>query len=95
MTALRIINLIVWLSLAVYMLPAVISSFCGVNTRYGDPMRVAVFATCLVIAGFSLRWLIAPENEAMWRVLYILSAADALYIALLARTYGRGHRVGR
>ena len=93
MTALRILNIVVWGALFAYMLPGAWSAAYGGNVRRGDPMRLAVAATCLVMIGFSLRWLLAPESLLIWRTLYVLSAAVAAYIAVLARAYGRGPRV--
>lgn len=93
MTALRILNLVVWGALALYMLPGAWTAARGSLTRHGDPMRLAVFATSLVMMGFTLRWLLAPDSEALWRLLYVLAIADAGYIGFLARAYGRGPRV--
>jgi hypothetical protein len=92
MTALRILNVLAWGALALYMLPGAWSAAKGTMTRHGDPMRLSVLATALIMVGFTLRWLLAPGSDALWRMLYLLSIADAAYIAYLARAYGRGER---
>lgn len=93
MTELRILATVAWGLLALYMLPGAWSAARGRDTRRGDPMRLGVFATALVMIGFNLRWLFAPDSMLIWQMLYLLSAGDAVFIALLARAYGRGGRV--
>lgn len=93
MTLLRILNVIVWGALALYMIPGAWAAAKGTATRYGDPMRLSVLATALVMIGFFLRWLLAPDSVLLWQFLHVLSIADAIYIAMLARAYGRGKHV--
>jgi hypothetical protein len=93
MTALRILNVAVWLSLALYMVPGAWTAARGLSTRHGDPMRLSVLVTALLMVGFYLRWLLAPESETLWQLLHVLSIFNAGYIAILARAYGRGARV--
>ncbi|MFS0737563.1 hypothetical protein ABC347_10980 [Sphingomonas sp. 1P06PA] len=57
-------------------------------------MRLACLATALVMLGFVLRWLLAPDSDLLWKALYILCALDGVYILTLGRAYGRGPRVG-
>lgn len=94
MDALRIANLIVW---GVFMLPFMASgawsAMSGREMRRGDPMRLACFATGLIICGFNVRGMIAPDDELSRVILYLLSIADGVFIMLLARAYGRGPRV--
>lgn len=93
MTPFWIANAVLWSFLFCYMAPGAWAAASGRNTRHGDPMRLAVAATAILQAGFSFRWLIGPSNEASWKALYVLSAALAIYIAYLARAYGRGPRL--
>lgn len=92
MTELRILNVVVWALVAVYMAPGAYGAL-GKRPRRGDAMRLACFVTSLIMAGFSLRWLLLPNNDAVWQALYVLAAGDGCYIAWLARTYGRGPHV--
>jgi hypothetical protein len=89
-TALRILNVIVWGSMLVYMAPAAWSAAFGKATRRGDPMRLACLAMAFVMIGFNLRWLLIPDDTAVWMALCALSAAAGVYILMLARSYGRG-----
>jgi phage portal protein BeeE len=41
----------------------------------------------------NLRWLLAPDNEDLFALVYVLSSAVALYKLLLSRTYGRGPKL--
>ncbi len=93
MTALRIINVVIWGALLLYLLPGAWSAVHGKAVRRGDPMRLGCVATAFVMLGFFLRWLLAPESDLLWQALHILSAADAVYIWFLARAYGRGEHV--
>lgn len=93
MTALRILNLIVWGFMLVYMARGAWSAMFGDEMRRGDPMRLACFATAIVMCGFTLRWLVAPADQISFAVLYALAIADAVFIIALGRAYGRGPRV--
>jgi len=90
MTALRIVNLFVWVVMAIFMARGAWAAAMGRRVHRGDPMRLACFATAVVNAGFTLRWLIAPASEVVWQLLYVLSSAVAVYIVKLGRDYGRG-----
>lgn len=93
MTVLRIVNVLIWGTMALYMVTGAWAAISGIGVRRGDPMRLACFATALVMAGFNLRWLIAPDSIWTWQALYALSAALGVYIMALAYAYGRGPRV--
>ena len=93
MTALRVVNVLIWGALLIYMLPGAYSAAFGKAVRRGDPMRMGVAATCLVMIAANLRWLLAPDNVSLWAAVYVLSAAVAIYIAFLAKAYGRGGRL--
>ncbi len=93
MTELRIINVILWSGVLLYMLPAAWNAAFGKQVRRGDPMRLGVFATSFVMISFFARWLIAPESILTWQALHVLAAAVAIYIGFLARSYGRGDHV--
>ncbi|WP_324807240.1 hypothetical protein SH584_11545 [Sphingomonas sp. LY29] len=91
---LRVLNVAIWLAVFIYMIPgAWAASFGRKHTRYGDPMRLAVQGVAFVMVGFNLRWLFAPNDQATWAGLYIMSAALGIYIAYLARVYGRGKKL--
>jgi hypothetical protein len=92
-TALRILNVIVWGGLIAFMLPGAWSAAFGKAVRRGDPMRLACLATGAVMVGFNLRWLLAPDSIILWQALYGLAAAVGVYIIMLARAYGRGPHV--
>jgi hypothetical protein len=93
MTVLWIINAVVWSALFLFVLPGAWSAAKGTAPRYGDPIRLAVLATALMMDGFALRWLFAPQSQFLWQILYLLSAIDAIYIAILCHAYGRGPQV--
>jgi hypothetical protein len=93
MTFLWLLTLVSWTAVIVYMAPAAWAASFGRNPRRGDPMRLACFSTAVMMAGFSLRWLLAPTNVLLWQILYVLSSVDAVYILMLARAYGRGGRI--
>lgn len=90
MTVLRLINLAVWLAVLAYMLPGAWAAARIKLVRAGDPMRLAVAVLAVLICGFTLRPMIAPNSDALWAGLYVLSIAGGAYVAWVARGYGRG-----
>jgi hypothetical protein len=89
-TALRIVNVVVWCLVAIYMAPGAWSAIRGQAVRRGDPMRLASFVTAVLFAGFAARWLFIPGNVMFWQALYVLSVVDAIFVWRLARACGRG-----
>ena len=92
MTALRVLNLIAWGVMLAYMLPGAWSA-AGGKARYGDPMRLACALTAVVFLGFNGYWLVNADSsprDPFMAALLVLSAALAVFILKLGRTYGRG-----
>ncbi len=99
MTALRILNLVVWGIMLLYMTPGAIAAVTRA-ARYGDPMRLACALTAIVFIAFNLYWIFGPSAhvapvDPMMNGLLVLSAALGFYILRLGRTYGRGPRLDR
>lgn len=97
MTALRILNLIVWAMMLAYMLPGAVAASTR-HARYGDPMRLACALTAVVFIGFNAFWLATEHSVApstTLNLLLVLSAALALFILRLGLTYGRGGRLNK
>ncbi len=91
MTPLIILNIAAWGLLLAYMLRfGAWAAVRGKSPRHGDPMRLGVAAVALVMLGFFLRRLIAPDSEIAFMSLAALSVLVAGYVARLARVYGRG-----
>lgn len=93
MTPFWLLNIAVWSAVLIYMASGAWSAVAGSATRRGDPMRLACFTTAFVILGFTIRWMVAPDSEAAWKVLNVLCAIDGLFIVALGRAYGRGPHV--
>jgi hypothetical protein len=93
MTALRLLNLIIWGGLWVYMVPGAWSAVRGKEIRRGDPMRLGVAAVCVVMILGNLRWLFAPDSDSLFASIYALSAMVGIYIIRLAKAYGRGPKL--
>ena len=74
MTALRIINLIVWGAPFLYMVPGAWSAAHGMGIRVGDPMRLVSAAVALLVCGFTLRPTVAPNSNTVWAGLYVLKS---------------------
>ena len=75
------------------MAPAAFSVATGRKLRINDPFRLAIFIVALLLNGFALRGLFAPDDETLRFGLHVLSAVTAGYVIRLARAYGRGDRV--
>ena len=74
MTALRIINLIVWGALFLYMVCGAWSAAHGMGVRVGDPMRLASAAVALLVCGFTLGPMVAPNSNTVWAGLHVLKS---------------------
>lgn len=90
---LRWANVLIWTGLLIYMMPGAKTAIVGKDTRRGDPMRLGVSFVCLLMIGGNLRWIFAPESQTLLGVLHLIAAAVGLYIARLAKAYGRGPRI--
>lgn len=93
LTALRVINIVVWSGLLLYMIPGAHHAVTGKDVRRGDPMRLGVGAVCLVMLLGNLRWLLVPDSDLLFAAIYVLSAIVGLYVARLAHAYGRGPKL--
>ena len=93
MTEYRIMTLIVWGTVAVFMARGAWAAATGRGIRYGDPMRLACFANAILFIGFTGRWFVAADNVFVWQLLYLLSVAVACYILVLGIRYGRGPKI--
>lgn len=90
MTTLCIFVIIVWASVMAYAAPAVLGMVRGQQSRRGDPMRLACFATGAIFVFGALRLLLAPDSYQLLAAILVLVIADALLILRLMRAYGRG-----
>jgi hypothetical protein len=93
LTALRVLNLIIWSALFVAMAPGAVHAISGKDWRRGDPWQLSVAAVCIVMVLGNLRWLFAADNDTLFALVYVLSSIVGLYKLLLARTYGRGPKL--
>lgn len=92
MIALRLLNLLAWGGLLIYMLPGALGAL-GSQPRRGDAMRLGTGLVALIVCGFTARWFVAPDNMLLHQALYVLSIGVALFVAWLGRAYGRGGHV--
>lgn len=93
MTMFRLVDIMIWSVTAVFMARGACAAATGRGVRYGDPMRLACFATAIVVIGFNARWILAAESMLFWKLLYALSGAVGIYIVVLGHRYGRGPRI--
>lgn len=93
LTALRIANLLIWGFLFLYVLRGASHAVSGKETRRGDPMRLSIASVCIIMILGNIRWLMAPEDQGLFAVIYVLSAIVGIYKIVLARTYGRGPKL--
>jgi hypothetical protein len=93
LTALRILNLVIWGALLLCMIPGAQATVRGKEVRRGDPWRLGVAAVSIVIILGNIRWLVAPDNAALFIAIYVLTAIVGGYKIVLAKTYGRGPKL--
>jgi hypothetical protein len=89
----RILTLLAWAVVAVFMAKGAWASASGRGARYGDAMRLACFATACVMLGWNAKWFVAADNMIVWKMLQALSVADAGFIVVLGVRYGRGPKL--
>ena len=89
MSFLWAINIAAWGAVMLYMAPDAWRASFRKSHQF-DPLRMAFFATAFLLMCMPMRWLFAPDNTALWALLYGLSAADAIYVIIVARAIGRG-----
>jgi hypothetical protein len=90
LTALRLLNVLIWTGLLLYMLPGARQAVIGTGVRRSDPWQLSVAFISVAIVLGNLRFLLAPDNDAMFAAVYVLTAIVGVYKIVLARTYGRG-----
>lgn len=93
MLVLNWIALAMWLGAMAYMASGAWGAVWGHSARRGDPMRLACFVTAGIFAGYISRGLFWPGDPTSGVALRLMSMADAIYIVLLGRAYGRGDHV--
>jgi hypothetical protein len=93
LTALRLLNVLIWTGLLLYMLPSARHAVTGRDVRRADPWRLSVAVVSIVIILGNLRWLMAPDNALLFGAVYVLTAMVGIYKIILARTYGRGPKL--
>jgi uncharacterized membrane protein YeiH len=83
-------TLVVWIVVGIYAFRGAFSAAVFASHRRGDPMRLAVFLVAVIMAGGTLRWILAPDNETLWKAVYVVAVLTAIYIVRLMHAYGRG-----
>ena len=91
---------LLWGAIAIWLSTAFVRLFARRGYRY-DLFRSCLFFMGVLQAGFTVRWRMYPHSIAhmpadelvMWQGLYLLSCVLALWVAYVARTYGRGERL--
>ena len=91
MDLLRLACMAAWAIVALSVLP---SAYRAIRQRAceNDPFRAAFAFVGLLLMGFNLRWLIAPEDVAVWLALHGISLLLALYVFRVCRAHGPGRR---
>lgn len=64
------------------------------SERRGDPMRLATWLVALVMVCGSLRWILLPDNETLWKAVWVVASITGFYVLRLMIAYGRGPEVG-
>lgn len=79
---LQIATAVAFILTAVFLVPSLLRTGRG-NRTQADDWRSAMFFACLIFAGFAARWLFVPLSVAVWKLLYCISLALAVYTWLL------------
>jgi len=79
---LQLTTAVAFLVTAVLLLPSLWRSGRGHRTQ-ADDWRSAMFFASLLFAGFAGRWLLVPLSVLVWKLLYGISIALAVYTWVL------------
>jgi hypothetical protein len=93
LTVLRIANTVIWAALLAYMFKGAKAAVTGKGVRRADPMRLGISSVCLVMLLGNLRWLLAPDSDALFATVYVLNGIVGIYIIVLGYAYGRGPKL--
>jgi hypothetical protein len=93
LTALRIINIVVWLTLLAYALPGAWAVVRGQEVRRGDAWRLSVVSVCILMVLGNLRWLVAANDLTLLGVVTALGTIVGSFKLFLLWSYGRGPRL--
>lgn len=93
LTALRILNIVIWSGLFVFMFVGARSAVTGKGVRLGDPWRLSVASVSVLMILGNLRWLLAPKSEDLLAAISVLGIIVGSFKLYLARLYGRGPRL--
>jgi predicted membrane channel-forming protein YqfA (hemolysin III family) len=93
MIALRVLNLIIWSGLLIYMSSGAFHAVTGRDVRRNDVWRLSVVSVAIVMILGSLRWLFARDNEMLFAWVTALSVIVGAFKIMLAKAYGRGPRL--
>lgn len=85
----QLLTAILWFGVALITTPGTKRQFFSKAPRVGDPSKSAFFFTALIFVGGNVRWLIAPDDMLTWKMIYALSIALAVYVAITIWNFRR------
>lgn len=89
LTCLRLLSIVAWALVAGCLGRSAARAIRG-RTYAFDNFRAAFFFVALVMIGFNLRWLLAPDDQGTWLALYALSVLAAFYVLKVVLAHGKG-----
>lgn len=93
LTVLRVLNILIWGALFAFVVGGAWTAIRGKDVRRSDPWRLGVAAVSAFIILGNLRWILAPDSDALFRAIYMMGAIVGLYKIYLVCTYGRGPKL--
>lgn len=89
LTCLRLVSIAAWALVAGCLGGSAYRAIRGRTFAY-DNFRAGFFFVALLMIGFNLRWLLAPDDQGVWLALYALSALVAFFVLKVVRAHGKG-----
>lgn len=83
------LNALLWGAVFIWMAPTVWHVLTGTTKNRHAPLRIAIASEAVMMFCFSVRWLVAPHDMILWKTIYVLSLANAVLLANIAKAYGR------
>lgn len=82
----RFVALIAWIVVACFMVRGALSAVFRGQSEI-NLLALGRFTTAVVFTGYYIRLIYAIDEPWLWTMLHVLSAANAVYIILMARAF--------
>lgn len=80
----RYVSMVLWAAVCAALIPSPLRMLAG-RQKPTDDWKTALFFVGLLMIGFIGRWVLFPEDQMIYRLLYVLNCMLAFHVILLLR----------